>query len=375
MQRITGIFTAIILCCPMLLPQGVQAVEVSARACILMEADSGRVLYEQHAREQLPMASTTKIMTTLLCIESGNLDAEFAVDNAAIHVEGSSMGLCENDIVTKYALCCGMLLPSGNDAANAAAAAVAGSIPAFVERMNERAAQIGMQDTHFVTPSGLDGDGHGASAYDMALLTREAMRNPVFREICAKKSACVNFGNPPYARTLYNTNKLLGMYEGVIGVKTGFTDAAGRCLVSACERDGVTLYCVTLHAPNDWQDHQKLYDYGFAHVRNTALPIPEGISQKVVGSQAQEIPLVPQEEISIGAWEGDVSAVTYTIRKAPFAYAPIRVGDALGELVYYYENVCIGTVPLCAAQDAQEIEERAFRSPLQQLWDWVKHLF
>lgn len=375
MQRFTGFFLAVCCFAGMLLPMRVQGVEVSAKACILMEAETGRVLYEKRAREKLPMASTTKIMTTLLCIESGGLDEEFAVDSAAIHVEGSSMGLQEDDIVTKYALCCGMLLPSGNDAANAAAVAVAGSIPEFVNMMNERAAEIGMTETCFVTPSGLDGEGHGASAYDMALLTRAAMQNPVFREICSKKSACVNFGNPPYARTLYNTNKLLGMYEGVIGVKTGFTDEAGRCLVSACERDGVTLYCVTLHAPDDWQDHKKLYDYGFAHVQKTELTAPEEISQKVVGSDTQQVMLVPEETLSIGVFDGDVSAVSSKISKPPFSYAPIRAGDALGTLEYYYEDRCIGTVKLCAVQDIDVTEIQTCENLFLKLWNRVKNLF
>lgn len=375
MQRFTGIFLAVSLLVGMIFPMKVHGAEISAKACILMEASTGRVLYEKHAREKLPMASTTKIMTTLLCIESGGLDEEFAVDNAAIHVEGSSMGLQENDIVTKRALCCGMLLPSGNDAANAAAVAVAGSIPDFITMMNERAAQIGMKDTCFVTPSGLDGEGHGASAYDMALLTREAMRNSVFREICAKKSACVNFGNPPYARTLYNTNKLLGMYEGVIGVKTGFTDEAGRCLVSACERNGVTLYCVTLNAPDDWRDHMKLYEYGFAHVQKTELAIPEKLTQKVVGSDTAQIVLVPKERLSVGAYEGDVSAVTYRILKPPFSYAPICAGDEVGVLEYYYEEQCIGTVSLCAALDAEMTEIQVSGNLLQKLWNRVKNLF
>ena len=228
------------------------------------------------------MASTTKIMTTLLTIESGNLDTEFMVDSQAIHVEGSSMGLQENDIVTKRALCYGMLLPSGNDAANASAVAVAGSIPAFAELMNRRAAEIGMTRTCFVTPSGLEGTGHGASAADMALLTREALRNETFREICCQASARVKFGNPPYQRTLYNSNKLLRMYDGVIGVKTGFTDEAGRCLVSACERNGVTLICVTLNDRDDWNDHMHLYDYGFTQVSPVTLEIPE-VTQKLVG--------------------------------------------------------------------------------------------
>ena len=197
---------------------------VSAQSCILMEAVTGEILYEKQAQEQRPMASTTKIMTTLLCLESGDLDTEFPVDTDAIHVEGSSMGLVEGDIVTKRALCYGMLLPSGNDAAGAAAVKLAGNYAAFAEQMNQKAAELGMTQTHFVTPSGLHDDQHYSTAYDMALLTAAAMQNETFREICRQPSAKVCFGNSPYERWLTNSNKLLTMDETVVGVKTGFTD-------------------------------------------------------------------------------------------------------------------------------------------------------
>lgn len=329
--------------------------KVSAKACILIEAATGKVLFEQNAQEKLPMASTTKIMTTLLTIESGDLDSEFLVDNQAIHVEGSSMGLQENDIVTKKALCYGMLLPSGNDAANASAVAVAGSIPAFAELMNERAKEIGMTRTCFVTPSGLEGTGHGSSAYDMALLAREALQNELFREICSQAQATVTFGNPPYARTLYNSNKLLRMYDGVIGVKTGFTDEAGRCLVSACERDNVTLICVTLNDRDDWNDHMQLYDYGFSQVSAVTLDVPD-VVQKLVGSTKESISLRIEKPVVIGAVGQDISEISTKILLAPFAYAPVADGDVLGELAYYYQDKKICSVSLLADGTADVLE-------------------
>ncbi len=371
-----------LLAAVMLLGQGLQMPvhaempAVSAAACVLMEAATGRVLCEKASGEKRPMASTTKIMTTLLCLESGGLDEAFAVDNAAIHVEGSSMGLQENDIVTKRALCFGMLLPSGNDAANAAAVAVAGSIPDFLTLMNARAAEIGMTQTHFATPSGLEGEGHGASAYDMALLTREALRNEVFRDLCGRTSATVNFGNPPYARTLYNTNKLLGMYEGVSGVKTGFTDEAGRCLVSACERDGITLICVTLGAPDDWNDHMKLYDYGFSVVRPTVLDEPADLCQKVAGGTQGQVRLAAGETVCIGVPEGASDDVTCRVSQAPFVFAPVAKGDRLGTLTYLYENRIVAEVPLCAAESAAAMEKKQpSGSPLERLAAWVKGLW
>ncbi len=327
---------------------------IYAKACILIEAATGRVLYEHNAEQKLPMASTTKIMTTLLTIESGNLDEEFMVDNQAIHVEGSSMGLQENDIVTKRALCYGMLLPSGNDAANASAVAVAGSIPAFAELMNQKAQEIGMTRTCFVTPSGLEGTGHGSSAHDMALLTRIALQNETFREICCQKSAVVKFGNPPYERTLYNSNKLLRMYEGVIGVKTGFTDEAGRCLVSACERDGVTLICVTLNDRDDWNDHMHLYDYGFSVVSPVILDIPE-VSQNLVGSSQNSISLRIEKPVTVGMMKQDISEISYKILLSPFAYAPVKDGEELGRLEYYFGETKIISVPLLADGAAEAV--------------------
>ncbi|NLT10061.1 MAG: D-alanyl-D-alanine carboxypeptidase, partial [Ruminococcus sp.] len=230
MNRIYGIIAAVLIFVVSVPPtmQNVSAEQpqVSARAAVLISADTGEIVWEHNSGQKLPMASTTKIMTTLLCIESGGMDEQFVVDSDAIKVEGSSMGLQEGDIVTKYALCCGMLLPSGNDAANAAAVRIAGSIEDFSELMNERARKLGLSKTFFVTPSGLEGEGHGSSAYDMAILAREALRNDIFRSICSKSRIQLEYGAPPYKRWLKNTNKLLEMYDGTYGVKTGFTDEA-----------------------------------------------------------------------------------------------------------------------------------------------------
>lgn len=321
---------------------------ISAQAAILMEAGTFEILYEKNAREKRSMASTTKIMTTLLTLESGDLDTPFTVDPKAIRVEGSSMGLQEGDTVTRRALCYGMLLPSGNDAANAAAVSVAGSIPAFAERMNQRATEIGMSHTCFVTPSGLEGEGHGSSAYDMALLTREALQNPEFAEICCQRSVKLRFGNPPYDRTLYNSNKLLSMYEGVIGVKTGFTDEAGRCLVSACKRDGITLICVTLNAPDDWNDHMCLYDMGFSMLEPRTLALPEHLTIPAAGGSNTEIPLKPKHPVTVGWKKGAESDITVIVKRFPFAWAPVHKGDVLGTLEYRRGGRIVAQVKLLA---------------------------
>lgn len=237
---------------------------VSAVSAIVMDSDTGKVLFSKNCGQIRAVASLTKVMTTIITLEAGDLDKQFRLDNNAVHVEGTSMGLRENDIVTRRALCYGMMLPSGNDAANVVAVSVAGSIHEFTKLMNQKAIEIGMNDTSFANPHGLDEKGHLSTARDMALLTAYAMQNADFREICRQESVRLEFGNPPYKRWLSNNNKMLFSYDGCVGVKTGFTDNARRTLISAAERHGRTLIVVTLNAPDDWNDHIKMLDYGFA---------------------------------------------------------------------------------------------------------------
>lgn len=359
MKKITSFFAAAVLLIQAQPLSAFDAVcadvpQISAKAAVVISADTGEIVFEKNSSEKLPMASTTKIMTTLLCLESGNLDEEFVVDSDAIKVEGSSMGLREGDIVTKYALCCGMLLPSGNDAANAAAVRLAGSLEAFAELMNERAYEMGLSRTYFVTPSGLEGEGHGSSAYDMAILAREALRNPIFREICSQSSIQTEFGNPPYKRWLRNTNKLLSMYNGVYGVKTGFTDEAGRCLVSACERDGENLICVTLNDRNDWQDHILLYDYGFEKVSCVSAEIPDIPPIDLAGSVSGKLDLrAEKSSIDVTAYNFNTDELEYTLISPPFVYAPVCDGDEVASLRVCFKGREICTVPLYASESAE----------------------
>lgn len=327
--------------------------EITAKGAVLISADTGEIIFECNSAQKLPMASTTKIMTTLLCLESGNLYDEFVVDSDAIKVEGSSMGLQEGDIVTKYALCCGMLLPSGNDAANAAAVKIAGSIENFAVLMNDKARELGLSRTFFVTPSGLEGEGHGSSAYDMAMLAREALKNEIFRDICSQSSIELEFGNPPYRRWLKNTNKLLNMYDGVYGVKTGFTDEAGRCLVSSCERDGLNLICVTLNDRNDWSDHAAMYDYGFKAAHNLELKIPELFELELAGGENDKITVTAADEpINITTLAASQEDFEMQIVASPFVYAPVKKGEELAELKISFKGREVRRIPLYAAEEA-----------------------
>ena len=346
--------------------------DVSAKSAILIEAGTGRVLFEKNAHEQRPMASTTKIMSALLTLESGELDRQFTVDPEAIMVEGSSMGLQKGDTVTKRILAYGMLLPSGNDAANAAAVAVGGTAKEFVSMMNRRAQMLGLKNTSFETPSGLDGKNHYSTAADMATLARAALKNPDFRDICGKSTAKVEFGNPPYTRWLSNHNRLLKEYQGTIGLKTGFTKKAGRCLVSAAERDGVTLICVTLNAPNDWQDHKKLFDFGFGQVKPIQLDVQtDDLQLTVVGGQQSKVGVLPGEYPTACITEADQSKLVRRVLIKPFDYAPVEAGSVVGEVQYLLNGEVIASTALLAQNDvAQKI------TPIKvTFWDKVKRFF
>ena len=207
----------------------------------------------------------------------------------------------------------------------------------------------------------------------MALLAREALKNPDFAEICSKPSMTVRFGNPPYARTLTNTNKLLKMDSTVIGVKTGFTDAAGRCLVSAAERDGRRLICVTLFDRDDWNDHERLYDYGFSLAADYPIALPETLSVPAEGGSETVLPVYAKTPLTLTAWNGVPPSVTAMPLLPPFVTAPVAKGDVIGELVYSGEHGEIARLPLCAARDAefQESPPKKRRSFLE----WLRKVF
>ena len=340
-----------------------EAIDVSARSAVLIEADSGRIIFQKNASERLAVASTTKIMTALITLEQANLDTGFIVDSNAIMVEGTSMGLKKGDSVTLRTLASGMLLASGNDAANASAVRIASTIPEFAILMNKRAQQIGMKDSNFVTPSGHDDQNHYSTALDMAKLARVALNNKNFRDICSQKTMKLSYGNPPYNRWLSNHNRLLKTYEGCIGVKTGFTKKAGRCLVSSAERDGVRLIAVTLKAPNDWQDHEKLLDYGFSQVETVTLPDISNVKISVVGGTSDKVtPIIesiPKSTIS----KEDLSKIKTQIIANPFLYAPIKEGECIGKVRYLLNGELLKEANLVAESSVEldnEVKKLSF---------------
>lgn len=252
-RLLRGLWVLCLIFC--ITPAVAEALEVSATAAVLMDADMGQVLYEKNGDRQMLIASTTKIMTALVVLEHAAPDDVITVtpDHMA---EGSSMYLRAGETVRVEELLYGLLLCSGNDAALALTECAGGLTP-FVALMNEKAAALGMAHTSFANPNGLDADGHYSTARDMAVLAAAAMENPTFRRICSSRSVTIG------QRTMENHNRLLRQVEGCVGLKTGYTRAAGRTLVSCTERDGCRLVAVTLQDGNDWADHAALDDYGF----------------------------------------------------------------------------------------------------------------
>lgn len=245
-----------------------------ARAAILLEAETGRVLFEKNADERLAIASTTKIMTALLAIESCAMDEIVTAGKNASGVPGTSIYLSEGEQLTMEEMLYGLMLRSGNDAAVAIAEHVAGSAEAFAERMNARAGSLGA-NAYFTTPNGLDSGGNGASARGIATIAREAMRHEAFVAIVSTKRRTIPWTDHEYMRVLTNKNKLLRTYDGALGIKTGFTKKAGRCLVFAAERDGMRVVGAALNCPNWFEEAADIMDYGFETYSMVEV-LPEG---------------------------------------------------------------------------------------------------
>ena len=248
-------------------------IATSAGSAVLLDASgpSIRTLWAQNADKRRGPASTTKVMTALVAAEKMPLSAKITVPKEAVGIEGSSVYLTEGEVFSLEELLCCTLLESANDAATAVAIAVGGSIEGFAALMNEKCAELGLVDTHFTNPHGLDNEAHYTTAADLAKLTSYALQNPLFRKIVSTKKKEIPMNNGDGTRVLVNHNKLLRLSDDVIGVKTGFTKRSGRCLVSAAERDGVCVIAVTLNAPDDWNDHLAMHEEGFASYSSITL--------------------------------------------------------------------------------------------------------
>lgn len=329
MRKATAVFAVITILLTTLAPNAFAVRDdISSHSTIVMCADTGDVLYEDNADERMLIASLTKIMTAILVIENCDLDELVIINPDWCYVEGSSMYLAAGKMYTVHDILMGMMLTSGNDAATALACHCSGSIEGFAKLMNEKAAELGMHNSSFKNPHGLDAEEHYSTARDLATLTRYCMKNEEFCKIVSTKSYTV--GELSYI----NHNRLLWECKGCIGVKTGYTMASGRTLVSCAERNGMRLICVTLGAPDDWNDHMKLYDEAFAKYSLTVYDSDSFYANiPAVLPTFGNIKAVPQEKISVLTDGNDVVSIRLELPRLVFA--PILNGGYAGKLMVF----------------------------------------
>ncbi len=334
---------------------------VNAGSAILIDAASGSVLFAQNADLQRGMASTTKIMTALVVLETLKPETVVTVTPEMTGAEGSSLYLQVGEHLTVEQLLYGLLLESGNDAAEALAIACDGSVEAFAERMNAKAKSLGLTHTHFANPHGLSAAGHYTTARELALLTREALQDPLFREMVSTYRMKIPYQDQPGARSLTNHNPILTKYDGLIGVKTGWTTADGKCFVTAAERNGLTLIAVTLGDTNISATHTSLLDRGFDRFEAVPLRVGDGLFLPLVGGKQ------PFLALSDGGVEWTAclpkgETADAKVETPAFVYAGVRQGDAVGRVAFTWNGQTLGTVPLCADEDA----------PVRRLSFWEK---
>lgn len=340
MKRLQGLLLALAICLTQV--PTASAVGTNALSAILVEASSGRVLYEQNAERRLPIASITKLMTALVALESGKgMEDVVEVEEQHTLAEGSSLYLKAGERLTLGTLLYGLLLQSGNDAAAVIAQYCGEDEASFVEAMNRKAEELGMMDTHFSNPSGLPDPEHYSTARDMALLARACLEREELKEITSTRSITLE------GRTFVNHNKLLWRCQGCIGMKTGYTQEAGRTLISAADRDGMTLVAVTLNDPDDWKDHEDLYDYGFS-TYSMATAARAGETLACVPTRGSLLPVSPAgagEDLRYPVAEGEELTISLSLDE-PLAQAPVAAGERAGEVRILLDGQEVASAPL-----------------------------
>lgn len=322
------------------------ASSTSAKGMCVIEKDSGRVLYSKNKDEKLPMASTTKIMTLITALQNcDNLDQYIQVDDSAVGVEGTSIYLRKDETIKVRDLMYGLMLRSGNDSAVALACHIGGSVDGFTKLMNELAVKIGAKNSHFTNPHGLDDKEHYTTAYDLALITAYALNNPIFKDIVSTKNYVIPETNMSETRYLTNKNKLLSRLDGCVGVKTGFTSKAGRCLVSACERDDMTTVCVVLNCGPMFEESESFLNASFNEYKNTLIidKNKEIQNESITNSAGDKLYLYANEYFyyPLKDNEKDKIKVKYTINKTS-----ANENEEVGFIEVFYDNQLIKTLKL-----------------------------
>ena len=333
---------------------------LSAQSSVLMDCSSKRVLMESNAHLRRGMASTTKIMTAIIALEYGNLDDVVTVSYKASTVEGSSMWLKTGEKITLRSLLYGLMLNSGNDAATAIAEHIGGSVEGFAALMNKKAKELGLKDTSFTNPHGLDDENHYTTAYELGIITCYAMENEVFCDIVNTKRKTIEGLENGINRTLTNHNKMLTLYDNADGVKTGFTKKCGRCLVSSATKDNLKLVAVTLNAPDDWNDHKMMLDFGFDNYKKyTGLKQNSYIkSLSVLGGKSDKVSCYAKNELSCAVKNNDKTEVKYNIPDK--VKAPVIIGQKLGTATIYVNGKPTGSTDVVAGYGINKNSSNSF---------------
>lgn len=349
--RLASALLALLFLLPFSKAAAEESVAVSAKGAILLEASSGRVLYEKNADARMEQASTTKIMTAILAIESGGLDRTVTVSNRAARSEGSSLNLKEGETLPLIELLYGLMLQSGNDAAVAIAEALGGSVEAFVERMNEKASLLGLSGTHFANPNGLHDPEHYTTARDLAALSRYAMQNDTFRTIVSTVSHATE--NCDVQRFLRNKNRLLREYDGATGIKTGYTKAAGKCLAFSAKRDNMELIGAVLNAPRMWDDAEAMLEYGFSTYELVCVASADKhFTVSVTDGEKNSLPAAVKTDILYPIRkDGSESLSTSVSMYDPIA-APAQSGQQIGTVRVSLNGEPIAEAPILLLEDA-----------------------
>lgn len=340
-----------------------KAEAVSAQRAILMDGTTGQVIYEKNADERSLIASTTKIMTALVVCQQCNVLDRVRIPKEAVGIEGSSMYLQEGEVLTVQELLYGLMLQSGNDAAVALAIYCGGTVEGFAELMNDKARYLGMDNSHFVNPNGLDAPGHYSTARDLAILAAYAMEDPVFAQTVSTKT--MKIGD----RYLTNHNKLLWQVEGAEGIKTGYTKAAGRILVSSATRQGRRLICVTINDPDDWNDHAALYQQGFANYAiRTVVEQGQTLGTiPVLGGEETQVDLIATEGIEYALTAEEQPRIVLPAQE--FVYAPVVAGSEAGDAYVVLGERIVGKIPLIYGETIErEIAQEEKKSLLERIF-------
>ncbi len=332
---------------------------LTAKSAIVIEASTGKIIFAQGASDRRPPASTTKMMTLIVALEHGNLNDIVTTSPGAAATEGSSMWLAPGEQLKLGDLLYGMMLVSGNDATVAIAEHISGSMDKFARLMTEKARAIGALNTNFTNSSGLPGPQHYSTAADLARIAAYGYKNPLFAKIVSTKHAVVPWPGKDHDRDLYNENKLLWQYEGGNGVKTGYTDEAGRCLVSGANRNGIQLVAVVLDGDRMWEDSIKLLDFAFSRLQPIKMFSQGDIMKtvKVIDGKNEQIRLVAASSLSVPAVAGDREGFTTVIEAPDRIDAPVTAGQKLGTIKTLYRNTEIASVDLLAVE---QVERKSF---------------